>query len=276
MTRFALCGVLLLLMSPQGAAAVNAGLAVVMIDEKSEAALGDFPFDRAVLAKGIDAIRIGGGKAVILKFFLDRPKSAEGDRALAEAMGKIPVVLQARIEEREIRANPLPDRFYWKEADVAPALSGNSGWIPLPLFSEHAACIGFIDSIDPAPAYERYRGRTVRSLFTCSLELFADAPGRAGLSGSQLAIGNRQWQLTGEGNYRFTWPEGGGEIHAISFIDLLRGSVPAEALKGAVVLLGYDGRKMHLVDSPMGRVKAHRLFCHALSSILAASTSGGE
>jgi len=266
--KFALCGILLLLF-PSGAAASGTDLAVVMIDEKTEAALGDFPYDRATLAEGIDAIRIHGGKAVILKFFLDRPRSKAGDRALAEAMGKIPVVLQARFDKNEERSNPLPERYYWNEADVAPSLSGNEAWIPLPLFSEHAACIGFIDSLDPAPAMEFYRGKPVKSLFTCSLEQVAENRVPATMHSETLTIGHRQWPLTNEGNYHFIWPKRAGAFPTISLIDLLRGKIPDSTLAEKVVLFGYDGKKMHLVDSPIGKVKAHRLFYHTLSAILA-------
>jgi len=185
--------------------ASDADLAVVMIDKKTEEALGDFPYDRARLAEGIDAVRQQGAKAVILKFFLDRPKTREGDRALAEAMGKIPVVLQARFDEHEKHTNPLPERCYWNAAGATPSLSGNKGWIPLPLFSEHAACIGFIDSIDPAPALEYYRDKPVKSLFTCSLQLFDSDLADAVADSKLLRIGNRQWLLSEEGNFIITW-----------------------------------------------------------------------
>lgn len=68
--------------------------AFVMIDDESETRLGDFPYDRAMYAKAIDACARAKAKGVVLKFFLDRPKSVEGDNALGVSMRQLPVVLQ--------------------------------------------------------------------------------------------------------------------------------------------------------------------------------------
>src|SRR5215207_6369139 len=46
----------------------------IMIDAKTEAALGEFPLDRAVLAKAVDQAAAMKARAVVLNFYLDKPK----------------------------------------------------------------------------------------------------------------------------------------------------------------------------------------------------------
>src|SRR5689334_20798336 len=86
--------------------------AVVLIDRATERALGEFPYDRAVYARGIEALGRARVRGVVLKFFIDRAKTAEGDAALAEAMRKMKLVLQARLDAAEARPNALPERFF--------------------------------------------------------------------------------------------------------------------------------------------------------------------
>src|SRR5436190_3757298 len=111
--------------------------AVVFIDAKTEAALGAFPYDRSIYAKGLEALAKAGARGVVLKFFIDRPKAGEGDAALAAAMGKVKVIVQARIDDSEKDANELPARFTLKvtedpAAEAASPLGGTSGWLPIP------------------------------------------------------------------------------------------------------------------------------------------------
>ena len=103
--------------TPAAAAQTPAAFAVVFIDARSEAALGPFPYDRDVYDKGIEALAAAKARGVVLKFFIDRPKSDEGDKALGEAMGKVKVILQARLDPEEAHPNPLPERFVLKDVE---------------------------------------------------------------------------------------------------------------------------------------------------------------
>ena len=60
----------------------------VFIDARTEARLGPFPYDRAVIAEALTALEKLGAKGVVLKFFLDQPKG-KGDDALALEMAGI-------------------------------------------------------------------------------------------------------------------------------------------------------------------------------------------
>lgn len=58
-------------------------LRFVLIDQKTEAELGPFPYDRSKIAQAITICHAAGAKGVVLKYFIDQPKSQHGDDALA-------------------------------------------------------------------------------------------------------------------------------------------------------------------------------------------------
>ena len=64
--------------------------AFVMIDAKTERTLGEFPFDRSVLAKAVERAAAMKARAVVIKFYLDQPKSAEGDPRWRRRCRKFP------------------------------------------------------------------------------------------------------------------------------------------------------------------------------------------
>lgn len=53
-----------------------------------------------------------------------------------------------------------------------------------------------------------------------------------------------------------------------SLVGLLNGKMESGRLKDRVVILGYDGAKIHTVPTPLGRIRAHRLFYYGLVSIM--------
>jgi CHASE2 domain-containing sensor protein len=126
----------------------NTAFALVMIDDATEQTLGPFPYDRSLYARAIEACARLKARAVVLKFFLDEPKSVAGDAALAAAMKKIPVFLQARLESGSGTPQPLLARFrYAGGGRTATAVRGDRGWIPLPQLQENAAGVGLLDLV---------------------------------------------------------------------------------------------------------------------------------
>jgi CHASE2 domain-containing sensor protein len=234
---------------------------LVLIDRPTEEAIGPFPYDRSVYARAIHRANEAHARAVILKFFFDLPKSAEGDKALSDEMRRSKVLIEACIKPDEEHSNELPERFYFPDlADVADVPSGRTGWIPLAAFSQAASGVGFVDynSLDHVPLVERYNGRTVKSLALCCLELAMD--GTAKLApGDRVRIGDRWAKLNDRAEIAVTFPKS-DHVDYISFNDLLRGSVPAEALRDRVVIIGYDGETSPIADTPAGKMKIHRAF----------------
>lgn len=259
-----------ILSSPVRATAAGSPFVPVFVDHKTEDRLGPFPYDREVYARALKAARTRGARAVVIKYFLDQPKSEAGDAALEAEMRKIPTFLQARIDEEEKEPNPFPEKFVLRGArrDASAGVAGASGWIPLKRFSSAARGVGFVDLADAAkplqvPIVERYRGRVVPSLYLSVLR-FLFGRGLA-VTGGAITLGKRSVRLNAANE--FVLPPPAAPARHISLIDLLDGAVPESRLRGKIVVLGYDGKNQPIFQLPAGPLGAHRLFYEVLTGL---------
>ena len=224
----------------------------VFIDARTEASLGAFPYDRAVSAKALLAFEKFGAKGVVMKFFFDQPKGA-GDDALANAMTKLPVVLQARCDDTEATPNLLDARFSTAvTSQMGFGMTCRAGWIPLPKLQKPAADVCFIDqpAIDVVPSLERYQDRAVKSLYGCALAMAGKPMPAADRSGS-LKVDLRK----------------STRYQVISLLDVLDGKVERAKIEGKVVVFGYDGKLAEMFDTPIGRLSAHHGFMAILLAL---------
>ncbi len=253
---------LLLLAAHARAGDFGSDFAVVMIDDATETKLGPFPYDRAIYAKAIDACARLKAKAVVLKFFFDLPKSADGDAALAAAMKKIPVALQARLEPTEGTAQSIPPRFRFGDKPLPAAERGELGWIPLPALLDSAAAVAFVDFDGPViPLVEEYRGAPYKSLVLCCLEMTTGAQAR--VEPGKIFVG--QGWLPVDGKNVFHSELGQLEpLQPISFASLLAGDVKPEAVAGRVVIIGWDSQRTDTLPTKLGPMGIHRLFVQCL------------
>jgi hypothetical protein len=244
----------------------NDDFAAVFIDAASEAELGAFPLDRSFLAKAVRQAADQGAKGVVLKFFFDQPREEAGDAALALALTNLPVLLQARIDDSEANPHALPARFTLPGIKVQTAISGTSGWIPLPRLSANARDVGFVD-FDTArvPLLETYQSRTVKSLVVCCIELATDKPAVITPSG-KMKFGAGELKLDDNHCMTTKLPEK-DELAYLPFHQFLAGETPAAQLKGKVVIIGYDGPKIQTTSTRIGPIRAHRFFVYALRSV---------
>jgi CHASE2 domain-containing sensor protein len=232
---------------------------VVFITQATEAKYGRFPLDRSLLAQAIEQAAEAGAKGVILKFFLDQARTVEGDRRLASALSRVPVLLQARFDDSEKKPNPLDARFTLPGASFKTAVSGSGAWIPLPEFSRYAHDICFVDfSASPAPIVEMYQNKAVKSLLACATEL---AMGRKAVirPAKDISIADRTAVLDSLNRVRIILPQE-KSLASFDFNSLLDGSIPSSALRNRVVVIGYDGPSIPQVSSPAGTMGIHRLF----------------
>lgn len=232
---------------------------VVFITQATEAKYGRFPLDRSLVARAIEKAADAGAKGVILKFFLDQSRTAEGDHRLATALSRVPVLLQARIDNSEKTPNPLEARFTLPGPNFITAVSGSSGWIPLPQFSRHAHDVCFVDfDSSPVPIIETYQGKTVKSLLACAAEL---AVGQKAVirSVKDISIAGQTAFLDSFNRVTITLRHE-KSLTFFDFNSLLDGSIPASVLRNRVVVIGYDGLNIPQVSSPVGTMGAHRLF----------------
>lgn len=244
---------------------------LVLIDAASEKQLGGFPVDRKLVAQAVTALKAAGAKGVVLKFFYDQPaKLPESDKALAEAIGSTKTLLQARIDEAEFGANPLPSRFAMDkvEPNLKSALVGNNGWIPMPQFANAAHDIGFVDITTPerVPMVESYKNTPVNSLTLAALELATDETGQIE-NGSRLTLGTKSVALTADNqvSLRLNTIE---KLDYVNFSDVLDASAATMSrFRGKVVVIAYDGVKAESIQTKAGPIKAHRLFYMGLLDV---------
>jgi adenylate cyclase len=233
--------------------------AVVFATPSTEARFGRIPLDRALMAKAIEGAARDGAKGVVLKFFLDQSRTADGDDRLAGSLSRIPVILQARIDDSEQRPNELSERLTLGRTDYRTPVRGVSGWIPLPAFSEksHGVCFADFDS-SPIPILETYRGNTVKSLLLCPVEL---AIGQKAVirPGSEVKVGDLVVPLDAQNRVSLKIrPD--PALQWFRLEDLIDGTLPRNALKNRVVILGYDGPNIPRVMTPAGELGLHRAF----------------
>ncbi len=260
------CSVFIVLITPAKAwsGSFEQDFAIVFIDEKTEAKFGVIPLNRDVLANGVDAIVNAGAKGLVVKFFLDQSKEEKGDKRLANSFSLIPTVLQARLDNTKNNPNPLADRFTLSFSfNVATA--GSSGWIPLPLFANNAADIGFVDfNSTLVPMVEQYQSHFVKSLVLCAIELAAKRKA-VFYEGSQIQVGTHVIKLDSK-NQATARLISSQFTQSVSFNSVLDGTAN-EKLKNKVVILAYDGPHIDKFVTILGPMGAHRYFVHVLKSI---------
>ncbi|MES2247020.1 MAG: CHASE2 domain-containing protein [Pseudomonadota bacterium] len=265
--RRALVASFLSLVSLQlNAADFSSDFAVVFADATTEARFGEVPLDRVLLAKAIGLAAKGGARGVIIKFFLDHSGDPTSDQELAQAMTRVPVLLQARIDDSEPRSNALAPRFVLEGEARSTAISGTNGWIPTELFAQAASDICFVDAASGSISMiETYGGSLVKSLILCAIEL---ASGTRASFSEEGALIVADAAVPADNLFRLSVPIVDRQpLNEVKLHDLLDGRVAASSLKDKVVILAYDGPRIGLLDSGYGTVGAHRLFVLLLRDI---------
>ena len=206
---------------------------IVAIDDASIAALGRWPWSRAVHAALLDRLRANGARAVALDILFTEPdpNSPEGDIALARAMRQgLPTVL------------PLLPDFRGDDRISRERL-------PIAMLAQAAAGLGHVDlEVDP--------DGIVRSVF---LREGAGTATREYLTVALLehTPGGRQFQLRGDRrpeaagssaawvrDYRVLIPFLGppGHFSQVSYVDVLNEKVSPSAIRGKWVLVGVTAQ----------------------------------
>jgi hypothetical protein len=239
--------------------------AVVLINAETEARYGQIPLKRSYLARALRRVAETGGRGVVLKFFLDQDRDASEDRQLAAEIARIPVVLQARLDDGEPHSNPFPRRFVFP-VNVPAAVNGAAGWIPIPVFANMAADIGFVDMVEKTmPLVEHYQGLPVKSLALAAIELAESSRAHFGDAGT-IRVGRGHIRVD-KLNGSMARPHQPLPSRSIAFHDLLERTDVAEEVKGKVVIIAYDGPHIPTVDTPVGRMGTHLAFIAWLRAI---------
>lgn len=259
MPRWIAC--LLLCLPPLGwAAPFEDHFVVVLGGPASHARWGNPPWNRHVLAQAVGLAARARAKGVVLKFFLDQAREPLADQALARSLGTLPVVLQARLDDQELRPHPLPQRFAVETRGLNTSTQGRSGWLPLPAFAAQAHALCFADfNGSPVALVERYQEHTVKSLLLCPVELALGAQAHFD-PGRRVQIGARAWPVDTSNRVDLDSTRSPGTLSVVEWTDWADGKVPDAALQGRVVILGYDGPNVPQLQTPWGWVGAHRAY----------------
>ncbi len=240
--------------------------AVFLAGEETLARLGPLPLPRALIAKAIDHAAQHGARGVVIKLFLDQARSMEDDLALASSMRKLPVALQARIDDEEAAPNPFEARFALADKGLHAAISGTRGWIPTPVFAKEAHSICFVDFVGfPVPLLEHYGGLPVKSLVTCAIEMATNEKVRIS-NGRTFHFGEKHLRV--DGTNQFTDRKRFSEAENIyELAGLIEGEVSAQQIEGRVIIIGYDSTDMAAVSTPTRPLRLHRAFAAYLKAI---------
>ncbi|MBH9578438.1 CHASE2 domain-containing protein [Inhella proteolytica] len=266
MLRLAIAAVLVLASKATLAREFEKDFAVYLAGEETLARLGPLPLPRALIAKAIDHAAQHDARGVVIKLFLDQARSMEDDLPLASSMRKLPVALQARIDDAEAAPNPFEARFALADTSLHAAISGTRGWIPTPVLAKEAHSICFVDFDGfPVPLLEHYGGLPVKSLVTCAIEMATDEKVRVS-NGRAFHFGQEHLRVDDMNQFtdrkRFSEAENFREL-----ADLIEGQVSAQQIAGRVIIIGYDSSDMATVSTPTRPLRLHRAFAAYLKTI---------
>jgi hypothetical protein len=239
----------------------------VMIDSQTETRYGTLPFNRALIAKAIDKLAAAKAKGIILKFFYDLPSTEDRDLSLEMSICAAPVALQATLNDVEGSTNTVEEKFIMVGkplSTIPPLFADTKGFIPLRRFSKCAQAVGFVDSTaTEIPLLEVYQGHMVKSLWSVALEMASNRKVKIDDSGS-VWLGEKHMSIMHPVNFPST-----NTLPYIPFHDVLDDTSKTwqSKVQQSIVILGYDGKNIHSIETPIGPLSAHRFFINALMSV---------
>lgn len=235
---------------------------------------GEFP-SRAQLAQLTERLHAAGARSVLLKFFFDGPGDAAGNAALASALAKGRSLLQASLSTEPPTSKALDARFQITTpiAGIQPAIAGNEGWLPLPLFAKAAASVCFADVQQPerVPLFESFAGKPVPTLYHCLLtETAGQGPE---LKPGMARFGGRQWPINAAGEISLKLSPAGSLPRIPAARVLATGKDWQTGVKDKVAVLMYTGPKSPLRDIQGKPMKVHDAFALQAAALLEAGSA---
>ncbi|KAF1043626.1 CHASE2 domain-containing protein [Xylophilus sp.] len=206
-------------------------LALVAIDERSIAAIGRWPWRRALHAELVRQLDAAGAQAIGLELLLTEPDEdhPEDDALLAQALAASGRVVL-----------PVSMQIHGGEAEAL---------LPLPVLAGAARALGHVhletDTDGVVRSLHRREGPAGQSAWDhlaaallCTARPGAAACGDAGGAAAPATPlpGAAGWEYGATELIPFAGPP--GHFPRLSYVDVLRGQVPPEALRGRIVIVG--------------------------------------
>jgi CHASE2 domain-containing sensor protein/signal transduction histidine kinase len=224
-------------------------IVIVAIDDASIEAIGRWPWPRTVHATLLQRLAEARPRAIALDLLLSEPEPA-ADPWLAEALA---------------RAAPVVMPVAWTAAGA-----GLSVLEPTPLLRAPLAALGSAEPAVDADGVLRHlflssgpAGAPYPHLALALLQAGGEAlhpslqpvyqPVDAGAAGTAGPAGPAAWRRDGRLRMRFAGPP--GSVPRVSYVDVLQGRVPTEALAGRYLLVGMTAQG--LGDTLATPVNAH-------------------
>jgi len=246
---------------------------VIMYDSLSEKNIGSFPPNRKIWADTINKLKEYNAKAIVLKFFFDLPK--QEDELLSKSINNIPTFLQACFNENEPSNNQLDSRFVAKiDSNYKNVISGNKGWLPVPVLSQNAYDIGFVDlkNVNDIPIIEKYNNHYVKSLYFSVLQYMLP---ELKLTNNTLINKNKRIVLNKYLEMHINYPKI-DSLKYVSLYDVLNNKVDKSIFYNKIVIIGYDGINSQTITLTTGQVKMHRAFVYGLYDMYNQLNEGNE
>lgn len=238
-------------------------IVIVAIDEESLARIGRWPWRRGIHATLIERLTAAGARAVGMDVILAEPAGDDpaGDRVLAAAIrknGRVVLPVVARAGSRMLSAEALP-------APELAAAAAALGHIEQELDPDGIARGLYLWGGAGAPRYPQL-GLAVLALAEPELAArVAPARGADHGAGNDASWHREQWL-----HPQFAGPP--GTYRSLSYVDVLTGTVAAEALAGRIVLVGATAAglgdlyptPMAMLGRPMPGIEIHANVIDAL------------
>lgn len=237
-------------------------IAIVVIDEKSIAEIGRWPWSRSVQALLVDKIAAGKPKVIGIDIMYSEPETPQADRKLAAAIKRAGNVVQATAfitEESEVRKTdpPAPPDYLWDaafmEVKSVPGIEWK-GWaiqpvkvnVPIEPVAKEAT-LGHVANVPDMDGvlrwdimYVNYGDDCYPSLPLQVTRLATDIPAKDMIlyGGSGIQLGKRYIRTDISGRVIINYRGKEKSFQHISAADLLSGAVSPDILKNRIVLLG--------------------------------------
>ena len=231
---------------------------IVDIDERSLAAVGQWPWRRDVIADLITRLRNMDASAIALDMVFaepDRNGGGTADATLADALrdGRVVVGLAMTFDASSggvCGERSLPLAIIRRDDDAQdPFFTATGAICSLPVLSTAAGASGFLNAApDPdgllrrVPLLLEYGGRVYPALALAAVAATTDARNAvlrvSDVNSSSLSVGSRSVPLDGKSNMLLRYR---GAKHAFPYIsaaDVLNGSAPAGVFRDKLVLVG--------------------------------------
>jgi adenylate cyclase len=228
----------------------DSDIAIIAIDDKSIEALGRWPWERDIHTRMLESLFTAQPRVVVFDvLFSESSSQAEQDQAMGEALKKIPQVVLAEYGQFAPLTKDGKIQVVGRVRPIEPLQTVSSGHINV-LPDEQGAVRRALYSFE-------FQGEHVPSIDQLAVESYTGFP----IDADSIPLDrNNRWLIP-------FLPEGSFPVY--SYIDVLNGNVPEDALKDRLLLIGptsvglFD-RYATPVGTNMNGVEIHAHIINAL------------